>query len=140
MSKEEYIEYLWKSNQKALGLTDEQVEEAKKDPERVRFIERSSELVRRKVVAEVVKAEHCVCHKVGDKIVFRPAGALVKEESCDHPCIYAMAPLATLGYIIFDRIVEGVEPSQLRIPQIKCWDVGWENGGAGEILMKVRVE
>lgn len=140
MNEEEYIEYLWKSNQKALGLTDEQVEEAKKDPERVRFIKRSSELVRRKVVAEVVKAEHCVCHKVGDKIVFRPAGALVKEESCDHPCIYAMAPLATLGYIIFDRIVEGVEPSQLRIPQIKCWDVGWENGGAGEILMKVRVE
>jgi len=55
MSGKKDIEYLWKSNQKALGLTDEQVEEAKKDPERVRFIERSSELVRRKIVAEVNK-------------------------------------------------------------------------------------
>ena len=140
MNGEKGTEYLWKSNQKALGLTDEQVEEAKKDPKRARAIERSSELVKRKIVAEVVKAEHCACHKVGDKIVFRPVGALVKGESCDHPCIYAMAPLATLGYIIFDRIVEGVEPSQLRIPQIKCWDVGWENGGTGEILMKVTVQ
>jgi len=140
MSGEKDMEYLWRSNQKALGLTDEQVEEAKKDPARVRFIERSPELVRRKVVADVIKAEHCACHKVGDKIVFRPVGALVKEESCDHPCIYAMAPLATLGYIIFDRIVEGVEPSQLHIPQIKCWDVGWENGGTGEILMKITVQ
>jgi len=140
MSKEEYIEYLWKSNQKALGLTDEQVEEAKKDPERVRFIEQSAGLVRRKIVAEVVKAEHCVNHKVGDKIVFRPVGSLIKAESSDHPCIYAMAPLATLAYIIFDRIVEGVDPNHIHIPQIKCWDVGWENGGSGEILMRVRVE
>ena len=140
MNEGKSIEYLWKSNQKALGLTDEQVDEAKKDPERVRFIERSSELVRRKVVAEVVKAEHCACHRVGDKIVFRPAGPLVKEESCDHPCMYAMAPLATLGYIIYDRIVEGVDPSQLHVPKIKCWDVGWENGGAGEMLMKVTVK
>ena len=140
MSGAKDMEYLWRSNQKALGLTDEQVEEAKKDPERVRLIEQSPELVRRKVVAEVVKAEHCVCHKVGDKIVFRPAGVLVKEESCDHPCIYALAPLATLGYILFDRIVEGVDPNQIHIPKIKCWDVGWENGGSGEILMKVTVQ
>ena len=70
MSEEEYMEYLWKSNQKALRLTDEQIEMAKKDPERARFIKRSPELVKKKIVAEVVKAEHCACHKIGDKIVF----------------------------------------------------------------------
>jgi len=138
--EEKFIEYLWKSNQKALGLTDEQVEEAKKDPRRVAFIKRSPDLVRRKIVAEVIKAEHCVCHKVGDRIVFRPVGALVEKESCEHPCIYAIAPLATLCYIVFDRILEGVDPNQIRIPRIKCWDIGWENGGAGEILMEVHVE
>lgn len=140
MTREEYIEYLWKSNQKALGLTDEQIEAAKKNPKRVKFIERSPELVKRRIVAEVVKAENCANHKVGDKIVFRPVGSLIKEESCEHPCLYAMAPLATLGYIIFDRIATGVDPSQIHISQIKCWDIGWENGGGGEILMRVRVE
>ena len=140
MAEEKNMDYIWKSNQKALGLTDEQVEEAKKDPERVRFMEQSPELVKRKIVAEVVKAEHCVCHKVGDKIVFRPVGMLVKEDSCDNICMYALAPLATLGYVVFDRIVEGVDPNQIRIPHIKCWDVGWENGGSGEILMKVTVK
>jgi len=54
--------------------------------------------------------------------------------------MYALAPLATLGYIVFDRIVEGVDPNQIRIPQIKFWDVGWENGGSGEILMRVTVK
>lgn len=140
MSREEYIEYLWKANQKALGLTDEEIIEAKKNPKRANLVERSPELVKRKIVAEVVKAEHCANHKVGDKIVFRPVGSLIKEESCDHPCLYALAPLATLGYIIFDRIASGVDPGQLHISQIKCWDVGWENGGGGEILMRVRVE
>jgi len=140
MTKEEYIEYLWKANQKALGLTDEQVEAAKKDPRRIELIENSPELVKRKIVAEVVKAEHCANHKVGDKIVFRPVGSMIKEESCEHPCLYAMAPLATLAYIIFDRISSGVDPSQIHIDRIKCWDVGWENGGGGEVLMRVRVE
>jgi len=41
MGKEKDMEYIWRSNQKALGLTDEQVEEAKKDPERVKFMEQS---------------------------------------------------------------------------------------------------
>ncbi len=141
MSEEEKnIEKLWKLNQEALDLTDEQVEEAKKDPERVNFIKRSPELAKRKIVAEVLKAENCVVHDVGDKIVFRPVGSLIEKESCEHPCIYAMAPLATLGYIVFERILEGVDPNQVRIPRIKCWDVGWENKGAGEMLMEIHVE
>ena len=138
MSKD--LEYLWKENQRALGLTDEQVEMMKKDPKAVKMIENSPALYNRKIVAEVVKTRNCLFHKVGDRIVFRVAGGMIKEESCENPCLYALGPLATLGYVIFDRVASGLDPSEIMIDSIKCMDVGVENGGVGEILMKVRVE
>ncbi|MEX2706681.1 MAG: hypothetical protein Q6352_015725 [Candidatus Freyrarchaeum guaymaensis] len=138
MSKD--LEYLWKANQRALGLTDEQVEMMKKDPKAVKMIENSPALYNRKIVAEVVKTRNCLFHKVGDRIVFRVAGGMIKEESCENPCLYALGPLATLGYVIFDRVASGLDPSEIMIDSIKCMDVGVENGGVGEILMKVRVE
>jgi len=134
------LEYLWKANQRALGLTDEQVEMMKKDPKAVKMIENSPALYNRKIVAEVVKTRNCLFHKVGDRIVFRVAGGMIKEESCENPCLYALGPLATLGYVIFDRVASGLDPSEIMIDSIKCMDVGVENGGVGEILMKVRVE
>ncbi|MHA1208225.1 MAG: hypothetical protein ACTSSA_07770 [Candidatus Freyarchaeota archaeon] len=138
MSKD--LEYLWKANQRALGLTDEQVEMMKKDPKAVKMIENSPALYNKKIVAEVVKTKNCLFHKVGDRIVFRVAGGMIKEESCENPCLYALGPLATLGYVIFDRVASGLDPSEIMIDSIKCMDVGVENGGVGEILMKVRVE
>jgi len=134
------LEYLWKANQRALGLTDEQVEMMKKDPKAVKMIENSPALYNKKIVAEVVKTKNCLFHKVGDRIVFRVAGGMIKEESCENPCLYALGPLATLGYVIFDRVASGLDPSEIMIDSIKCMDVGVENGGVGEILMKVRVE
>ncbi|MFB0562410.1 MAG: hypothetical protein ACETWM_14490 [Candidatus Lokiarchaeia archaeon] len=136
----EDIDYLWKANQKALDLTDEQVEMMKKDPKAVKMIKHSADLYNKKLVAEVVKTKNCACHKVGDKIVFRVAGGMIKEESCENPCLFAIGPLATLGYIIFERVASGLETSELMIDSIKCMDVGLENGGVGEILMKIRVE
>ncbi|MHA1579102.1 MAG: hypothetical protein ACTSUQ_05700 [Candidatus Freyarchaeota archaeon] len=138
MSKD--LEYLWKANQRALGLTDEQVEMMKRDPKAVKMIENSPALYNRKIVAEVVKTKNCLFHKVGDRIVFRVAGGMIKEESCESPCLYALGPLAALGYVIFDRVASGLDPSEIMIDSIKCMDVGVENGGVGEILMKVRVE
>jgi len=136
----EDLEYLWKANQKALRLTDAEVELMKKNPKSVKLIRNSPELVRKKIVAEVVQATHCVCHKVGDKFVFRVVGSMVREETCESPCLYALGPLATLGYIIFDRVAAGLDTSELMIDTIKCMDTGIECGGVGEMLMKVRVE
>ena len=136
----EDMEYLWKANQKALGLTDAEVELMKKSPKAVELIRNSPDLVRKKIVAEVVQAKHCVCHKVGDKFVFRVVGSMVREETCESPCLYALGPLATLGYIVFERVAAGLDTSELMIDHIKCWDTGVECGGVGEILMKVRVE
>jgi hypothetical protein len=138
MSKD--IDFLWKANQKALGLTDKQVELMKKDPKAVKLIEHSPELATKKIIAEVVKTKNCLCHKVGDKIVFRVAGGMVKEESSKNPCLYAIAPLATIGYVIFDRVAAGLDTSELMVDTISCWDVGVENGGVGEMLMKIHVE
>jgi len=64
----------------------------------------------------------------------------VREETCESPCLYALGPLATLGYIVFDQVVAELDVSELMIDHIKCWDTGLECGGVGEILMKVRVE
>jgi hypothetical protein len=136
----EDMEYLWKANQKALGLTDAEVELMKKNSKSVKLIRNSPDLVRKKIVAEVVQTKHCVCHKVGDKIVFRVVGSMVREETCESPCLYALGPLATLGYIIFDRVAAGLDTSELMIDCIKCMDTGIECGGVGEMLMKVRVK
>lgn len=136
----EDLEYLWKANQKALRLTDAEVESMKKNPKSVKLIRNSPDLVRKKIVAEVVQAKHCVCHRVGDKFVFRVVGSMVREETCESPCLYALGPLATLGYIIFDRVAAGLDTSELMIDTIRCMDTGIECGGVGEMLMKVRVE
>ena len=42
------IEYLWKANQKALRLTDIEVELMKKNPKAVKLIRNSPNLVRKK--------------------------------------------------------------------------------------------
>ena len=136
----EDMEYLWKANQEALGLSDAELELMKKNAKAVKLIRNSPDLVRKKIVAEVVQAKHCVYHKVGDKFVFRVAGGMVGEETCESPCLYALGPLATLGYIVFDRVAAGLDTSELMIDGIKCMDTGIECGGVGEILMKVRVE
>ena len=135
------MDEIWKKNQQALGLTDEQLEVMKQDPKRRKFIEASPQLVRKKVIAEVISAKNCAAgHKVGDRYVIRAAGYLVPEESPKNLCLSALVPLQPFVSVAGERIAEGIDPNGMITDHAGCLDVGFECGGFGRVVMKIRVE
>lgn len=134
-------EEIWKKNQKALGFTDEQMEVIKNDPKRRKLIEASAQLVRKKVIAEVISAKNCAAgHKPGDRYVIRAAGYLVPEESAKNLCLSALVPLFPFVSVVGERIADGLDPNTMMTDHAGCLDTGFECGGFGRVVMKIRVE
>ncbi len=131
---------LWERAQKALGYTDEQLEIIKNCPKRSKIILAGPQLAKRMIVAEVIEAKNCVVHRVGDKIVFRSLGVLMKDKSCPNICLWALAPLASIFYSVYDRISSGLDPNEMACDHVSCWDTGVECGGFGRTTMKIAVE
>ena len=65
-----------------------------------------------KVIMEVVKSENCGYKpKVGDRYVMNGSGMLIPEE-CTFPlCLWALAPILPIIYVIFDRLSQGLDPN-----------------------------
>ena len=65
-----------------------------------------------KVIIEVVKSENCGYKpKVGDRYVMNGSGMLITEE-CTFPlCLWALAPMLPISYVIFDRLSQGQDPN-----------------------------
>lgn len=95
-----------------------------------------------KMIAEVVKAENCACRpKIGEKYVFWDGGAFLPEESTvKWFCLWAMAPLANLFYVFYDRMAEGLDPAGTIFEYAKCMDTGTACGGWGQVTLKVHWE
>jgi hypothetical protein len=48
-----------------------------------------------------------------------------------------MLPFA---FMIFDRIVEGIDPNGISWRYVRCADTTWKHGGAGECIYRIRAE
>lgn len=94
-----------------------------------------------KVIMEVVKSENCGYKpKVGDRYVMNGSGMLIPEE-CTFPlCLWALAPILPISYVIFDRLSQGLDPNGHLYDHMKCTDTGVGCGGIGEVAFKVYCE
>ena len=79
---------------------------------------------------------------VGDKFIFTADGCCVNKEPPGLVCLSALAPLIPmLNTVVPDNIMAGIDPQSPPLwDTIHCNDVGVENGGWGEIIMKIRIE
>lgn len=94
-----------------------------------------------KMVMEVVSAENCAYKpKIGDRYVTTGSGKLLPEE-CSFPiCLWALAPMLPISYVIYDRLTHGQDPNGHLYDHMKCTDTGIGCGGLGEVAFKVRCE
>jgi len=134
-------EEIWRRFQKHMGYTDEEMKIFKSDPLKVRMVTQTPEMVKCRVIAEVIESHGCHAqHKVGDRFVINPGGQLIAEESPKRVCLSALGPISQLMPAIHERLVTKSDPNFERFHIVQCTDVGLAKGGWGKILMKVYVE
>jgi uncharacterized repeat protein (TIGR04076 family) len=94
-----------------------------------------------KVIIEVVKSTNCALKpKVGDRYVMNGSG-IINPDECTMPmCLWALAPMLPISYVIFDRLSHGLEPNGHLFDHMKCTDTGVSCGGISEVEFKVYCE
>ena len=122
------------------GYTDEQIDHIETHPKLRDIIDHLPELDGTKMIAECIEAENCAFNKVGDKYVFGGPGYLIKDESCERPCLWAMHSFLPFSYLLYDRVASGLDPNEMHVTQIQCEDVGHRHGGFGKATFKIRFE
>ena len=129
----------WENIKETFDFTDEILEQL--TPEQKRVLEKVDELGQWKVVAEVTSCSHCYHHKQpGDRYVFEPGGKLLIEECTGPICVWGLAYMLPFAYMIFDRIIEGIDPNGINLRYIRCSDTTWRHGGTGECIYRIRAE
>jgi uncharacterized repeat protein (TIGR04076 family) len=126
-----------------LGYTDAEMEMWKSNPKNMELLTsgRMAEFGKYRVVAEVIKSQGCaMSHKVGDKLIFSGMGGFEGKEPAGPVCISAIGPVIPLVLGVLNNVAAGNDPQNMAFNRIKCYDVGVENGGWGEILMEIKVE
>jgi len=132
-------EKLKKAAMDALGYTEEEVESLN---DKQQMIIKGGPLRRAyKVIVEVVSSENCGYKpKVGDRYVMNGSGMLILEE-CTFPlCLWALAPILPISYVIFDRLSQGQDPNGHLYDHMKCTDTGVGCGGIGEVAFRIYCE
>jgi hypothetical protein len=123
-----------------LGYSDEQFKIIEENPRLVDIIEAGPILSSKKIVATCIAAENCGMNKVGDRYVFTGAGAMIKDETCDTPCLWALSRFLPFSYVIYDRIASGLDASGMHFEYVSCPDTGCKFGGFGTAMFKISVE
>ena len=123
-----------------LGYTDEEFSIIEKTPKLMEIIEKIPGSVNKKMVVTCIKAKNCTYNKVGDKYVFDAFGGMIKDESCETPCLWAMSRFLPYSYMIYDRIASGLDPDGMHLDHMVCPDAGCRFGGFGSAVFKITVE
>lgn len=95
-----------------------------------------------RIIMEVVRAKNCACKpKKGDRFVFAANGMLLPQESTfPVMCLWALHTAFPFLLSITERIVAGLDPSPVGWNMARCSDVGYENGGFGEVVFRIYCE
>lgn len=134
-------ETLWKRFQAHMGYTDAEMELFKSDPVRVKMVTETPAFVKTRIIAEVIESHGCHAgHKVGQKFVMDGNGQLITRECPDKMCLFAVSALHAPVNMIYERFINGADPTHDRTMTVQCPDVGLDKGGWGKILMKVYVQ
>jgi len=122
------------------GYNDEQIKIIESNPKWLKGIKAGPIMMSKKMVATCVKAQNCSMNVVGDRYVFTAHGTLLKDETCKRPCLWAMAQFLPFSYMLYDRVISGLDPNDMCTDHVPCPDVGCEYGGVGTAIFKITVE
>jgi uncharacterized repeat protein (TIGR04076 family) len=123
-----------------LGYTDEEGELFCSNPKNMDIIIKAPALMNKTIVAEVVASQGCNSrHQVGDKFYFDGAGNLLTKISPKKICIHALSALSGPIYVANELFYAGVDPNDMRLNRVGCFDVGVQCGGWGHIAMEVKM-
>jgi len=123
-----------------MGFDDEQIRIIEENPKQREIIEGGPVFVSKKLVATCIKAENCTYNKVGDRYVFNSFGGMIKDETCEMPCLFALSGFLPFVYMVYDRIASGLDPDGMHFDHVSCPDTGCKYGGFGTAMFKMSVE
>lgn len=137
----EVNEETWKFMQQHLGYTDEELEVFRSNPKNVDIMSKAPELMNKTIIAEVVASHGCASqHKVGDRFYFDGAGNLITKLNPKRICVHALSVLSGPMVVVNELFYAGVDPNDMRLNRVGCFDVGIQCGGWGHIAMEIKVE
>jgi len=137
----EVNEDTWKFMQQHLGYTDEELEKFRSNPKNADIMSKAPDLMNKTIVAEVVASHGCASqHHVGDRFYFDGAGNLITKLSPKRICDHALSVLSSPMVVVNELFYAGVDPNEMRLNRVGCFDVGIQCGGWGHIAMEVKVE
>ena len=122
------------------GFNDEQIKIIEENPKQFDISEKMPFLASKKMVATCIEAENCSVHKIGDKYVFNATGYMIKDETCERPCLFALSNFLPFIYVLYDRAASGLDLGGMHFEYIACSDTGCKYGGWGTTMFKISVE
>lgn len=134
-------EDMWKFIQQHLGYSDDELKLFRSNPKNVDIISKAPALMNKTIIAEVVSSHGCNSqHRVGDRFYFDGAGNLLTKISPKRICIHALSALSGLIYTANELFYAGVDPNEMRLNRVGCFDVGVDCGGWGHIDLELKIE
>jgi uncharacterized repeat protein (TIGR04076 family) len=131
----------WKFMQKHLGYTDEELEIFRSNPKNEEIVSKAPALMGKTIVAEVVASHGCNSqHQVGEKFYFDGAGNLITKLNPKRICVHALSALSGPIYVANELFYAGIDPNEMRLNRVACFDVGVRCGGWGRVVMEVKME
>jgi uncharacterized repeat protein (TIGR04076 family) len=124
-----------------LGYSDEEMDLWLKNPRNKEAISKIPALLQKTIIIEVVDSHGCASlHKVGDKFYFDGPGNLLTKLSPKRICIYALSEMERLIFAAQELFYAGIDPNEMRIKRVGCFDIGLKCGGWGRIILELKVE
>jgi uncharacterized repeat protein (TIGR04076 family) len=134
-------ENVWTFMQNHLGFNKEEMQKFRENPKNEEIMAKVPDLMNKTIVAEVVDSHGCNSqHQVGDKFYFDGAGNLLTKLNPKRVCIHALSALSGPIYVANELFYADVDPNEMRLNRVGCFDVGVRCGGWGRIAMEISVE
>ncbi|MFX0033491.1 MAG: hypothetical protein ACFE8E_12070 [Candidatus Hodarchaeota archaeon] len=124
-----------------LGYTDEEMELWLKNPRNQEALLKVPGLLQKTIVIEVIESHGCSSlHQVGDKFYFDGPGNLLTKLNPKRICIYALSEMERLIFAAQELFYAGIDPNEMRIKRVGCFDIGLKCGGWGKIIVEIKFE
>jgi uncharacterized repeat protein (TIGR04076 family) len=134
-------EAMWNIVQKQLEYNDDEMKLFRKNQRNESAISKLHLLINMKFVFEIVESHGCGCkHRKGDRIYFDGLGQLITELSPKRICAFTISAVSQLIFTAQELVYAGVDPSEMRLNRVGCYDVGINCGGWGNVVLEIAVE
>lgn len=132
---------MWGFMKDHLGYTDEEMNLFRERPKNAEILAKAPELMSKTIVVEVVDSHGCNSrHQAGDKFYLDGAGNLLTDMNPKRVCVHALSALSGPVYVANELFYAGIDPNDMRLNRVACFDVGVRCGGWGRVVMELRME